>query len=502
MRLSSALASLLVWTAAVHASDVLELDAYNFDSVVNQEALILVEFFAPWCGHCKALAPHYETAATALKDKNISLAKVNCVDQADLCQQHGVQGYPTLKVFRSGEPTDYTGPRQDEGIIAYMLKQSLPAVSSVTTANFEEFKNADKIVAISFVADSAEPPSSFAAAAEKHRDDYLFGYSTDSELFAEADVTPPAIVLYRKFDEPKVVYSGDAASATSEDIEAFIKQHMIPYVDEVGPNNYQVYVTSGLPLAYLFIDVSNEELIGQHTDYLTKLAKEVKGKLNFVTIDSNRFSDHAKQLNIKGNTWPAFVIQEVAKQLKYPLDENLEVNEETVSNHVRNYIAGEVKPSLKSQPVPEEQNETVYTVVSSQFEEIAADINKDVFIEFYAPWCGHCKRLKPTWDSLGERYSDIQDRLLIAKMDATENDIPPSAGFHVSGFPSIKFKAAGTTEFIDYNGDRSLESLIEFVEANAKNSLEKPSATHTPEEATPEPTSETVETPTHGHDEL
>ena len=58
-----------------------------------------------------------------------------------------------------------------------------------------------------------------------------------------------------------------------------------------------------------------------------------------------------------------------------------------------------------------------------------------------------------------------------AKMDATENDIPPSAPFRVNGFPTIKFKPAGGRDFIDYEGDRSLESLIEFVESKAKNSL-------------------------------
>ena len=46
------------------------------------------------CGHCKALAPHYEEAATTLKEKGIKLAKVNCVDEADFCQSNGVQGYP------------------------------------------------------------------------------------------------------------------------------------------------------------------------------------------------------------------------------------------------------------------------------------------------------------------------------------------------------------------------------------------------------------------------
>lgn len=61
-------------------------------------------------------------------------------------------------------------------------------------------------------------------------------------------------------------------------------------------------------------------------------------------------------------------------------------------------------------------------------------------------------------------------------MEAPENDLPPSASFQVPGFPTLKFRPAGSKEFIDYEGDRSLESLIAFVEENAKNSLEPPAA--------------------------
>jgi len=59
-------------------------------------------------------------------------------------------------------------------------------------------------------------------------------------------------------------------------------------------------------------------------------------------------------------------------------------------------------------------------------------------------------------------------------MEAQENDLPPSVPFRISGFPTIKFKRAGTREFIDYEGDRSLESLVAFVEEHAKNSVEVP----------------------------
>jgi protein disulfide-isomerase A1 len=482
-------------------SDVLSLTASTFESSVNPESLILVEFFAPWCGHCKALAPHYEEAATTLKEKNIKLAKVDCVEEGELCQSHGVQGYPTLKVFKNGSATDYTGPRKADGIVSYMVKQSLPAVSEVTLSNHADFVKSDKVVVVAYLASSTQEPSAeFSAVAEKHRDDYLFGLTTDQDAIAAAAVTPPAIVVYRSFDAPRTEYPYPIADAKSSDVAEWLKDLAIPIIDEVSGENYAVYANSPKPLAYLFVDPTKED----KEDIIAAVkpvAEKFKSKLNFVWIDAIKFGEHAKALNLPEMKWPAFVIQNLESQLKYPLEQSLGTAADVVTDWIEKYIGGKIEPSLKSEPVPETQDESVYTLVGKEFDAVVFDDSKDVFLELYATWCGHCKRLKPIWDQLGDKFAHAKDKITIAKMEATENDLPPSVPFRVSGFPTIKFKPAGSTSFIDYEGDRSFESLVEFVEKNAKNTLPPAPVAQTPVEDAQVPL-QAEEPVVESHDEL
>ncbi|KAF8339529.1 thioredoxin-like protein [Cantharellus anzutake] len=346
MRIFSLFKSLLLIAGAVipwrvaageGPSDIIDLTSANFGAETQKAGPLLVEFLAPWCGHCKALAPHYEEAATALKEKNITLGKVDCVDQADLCSESDILGYPTLKIYKKGKPTEYRGPRQAGDIISYMTKQSLPAVSTVASENLEEFRVADKVVVLAYATSTEEAPiPAFSSVAETYRDDYLFGLTTDEVAIKEAGV----LSFFTKTD--------------------WIRSNAVPLIDEISGENYHLSATSRLPLAYIFIestDLKREELIKE----LSPIAKEQKGVVNFVWIDAIKFVEHAKSLGLTEAKWPSFVIQEIKSQLKYPLDQSTEVNFKTVDEFVKNFVAGKLQPKLKTEPVPEEQTEKYYS---------------------------------------------------------------------------------------------------------------------------------------------
>jgi protein disulfide-isomerase A1 len=105
----------------------------DFDAALASADLVMVEFYAPWCGHCKELTPKYaEAAATLAKgDASIKMAKLDATDEvnAELAQQFKIKGFPTLKVFRKADtaaPVDYQGARTAEGLVAWLTEVRSP----------------------------------------------------------------------------------------------------------------------------------------------------------------------------------------------------------------------------------------------------------------------------------------------------------------------------------------------------------------------------------------
>jgi protein disulfide-isomerase A1 len=344
-----------------------------------------------------------------------------------------------------------------------MIKQSLPAVSEVTKESLDDFKSTDKVVLVAYL-DAADKESSdvFTKTAEKLRDSYPFGSSSDAELAEAEGVKAPAIVLYKTFDEGKSTFT---EKFDADAIEKFAKTASTPLVGEVGPETYSGYMSAGLPLAYIFAETAEERT--ELADALKSLAEEYRGKINFATIDAKQFGAHAGNLNLPTDKFPSFAIQETVKNQKFPFDVEKKIELASIKAFVDDFVAGKVEPSIKSEPIPETQEGPVTVVVAKSYNDIVLDDSKDVLIEFYAPWCGHCKALAPKYDDLASLYakSEFKDKVVIAKVDATANDVPDE----IQGFPTIKLYPAGAkSEPVTYSGSRTVEDLIKFVKENGK----------------------------------
>merc|ERR1712000_431617 len=165
MRITALFATLATGASAI--SDVIDLKPDTFDKIVLKSGKpSLVEFFAPWCGHCKNLAPVYEQLAqdfSGAKDK-ISIAKVDADAEKSLGKRFGIQGFPTIKYFNGKDetPEDYNGGRDLESLTEFInkktgakAKKAKVAPSAVEMLNDKTFKEkigADQDAIVAFTA--------------------------------------------------------------------------------------------------------------------------------------------------------------------------------------------------------------------------------------------------------------------------------------------------------------------------------------------------------------
>ncbi|QDS72903.1 hypothetical protein FKW77_007789 [Venturia effusa] len=167
MRLSTLTTGLLTVLGVHAASAVIDLIPDNFDKIVKKGGKpALVEFFAPWCGHCKNLAPVYEELASSFKhaEDKVTIAKVDADAHKSLGQKYKVQGFPTLKWFdgSGNDPEDYDGGRDLDSLSAFINEKTglktkgavkpPSAVKMLNDAKFKEVIGGDKNVLVAFTA--------------------------------------------------------------------------------------------------------------------------------------------------------------------------------------------------------------------------------------------------------------------------------------------------------------------------------------------------------------
>jgi len=343
----------------------------------------LIMFYAPWCGHCKRLAPTWEEMAVEknVEGGEVTIAKVDCTVATALCSAQDVTGYPTLKFFKDGfekeDGVKYRGARDAaalEKFIAEQLGKEVP----------EEEK----------------PEAAASKEAVVENGLHILSTASFAPTVAKGDT-------FIKFYAPWCGHCQKLAPAWEELAKAFEKDEQVK-VAKVDCTQHQAvcqeHEVKGYPtLAYFRAGSKMETYKGARTlAELKEFVTTTKGEAGKAASEDGKVPEPAKAT--------------------------------AVANLGKDTFAPAVKEGV-------------------------------AFVKFFAPWCGHCKRLAPTWEQLAEKYKDTEG-VTVAHVDCTADDnanreLCSSHG--VNGFPTlIIFKDGEKAE--EYSGKRDLEALQAFIE--------------------------------------
>lgn len=273
---------------------VIELDESNFDSAISSFDYILVDFYAPWCGHCKRLAPQLDEAAPILAKlkEPIVIAKVDADKYSRLASKQEIDAFPTLKIFMHGIPTEYYGPRKAELLVRYLKKFVAPDVSILNSdAEVSDFvENAGTFFPL-FIGFGLDK-SVMSNLALKYKKKAWFAvakdFSEDTMVLYDFDKVPALVALQPSYNEHNIFYG----PFDEEFLEEFIKQNFLPLSVPINQDTLNLLKDDKRKIVLAIVEDETEEK-SQTLVTTLKAAASANRELIFCYVGIKQFADFA-----------------------------------------------------------------------------------------------------------------------------------------------------------------------------------------------------------------
>jgi len=478
---------------------VVELDQDNFEALVtSSDDIWLVEFYAPWCGHCKTMAPEWKKAAKVLRGLSY-IGAVDATANESLASKYGVKSYPTIKVFRKGEkPSTFEGARTAAAIGSAALKEMRGVVKSRLGIKSKKGKKSvpDKVVKLSDSTFDAQVLNSeefwmvefyapwcghcknlapeWKKAAARLDGLAKFGAvdaTVEKALAAKYEIHGYPTIKYFPLGEKMdgIAYTGGRTaddlinfaaekgefSVPPEAEDTFEAGEVIPLTD----SNFDQLVLNGKDVWFL-------EFFAPWCGHCKNLepawkgaARRMKSKAKFGAIDATVNTKLAEEYKVEGYPTLFSVVNGHVK----PFETGRAVEE--IVRSAQMVLDGPLQPEGPSQ---------VVELSAETFDEEVMDSKDFWIVDFYAPWCSHCKKMHPEFV---EASNMLEGEVKLGMVDCTAGDNQSlQTKFNITGFPTVLFFMADKEiPPEDYTGTRTAVSIKEHALETKSEYLSPPS---------------------------
>ncbi|GAB6019292.1 hypothetical protein CHUAL_000887 [Chamberlinius hualienensis] len=462
------------WEEESTAADVFHLsDPPALEKLLTKETKpILVMFYVPWCGFCKKLKPDFAQAATELKRQAVLAGMdVNNPENGVIRHHFNITGFPTLIYFENGKFRQiYDGDNNKEGIVHFIKNPYQPKEKSketewqdivsdvvhLTDSSFEELIAKESSVLVMLYAPwcghcKAMKPD-YVEAAAKLKTDKIPGVlaavdaTKETQIASKLGVKGYPTVKYFKDGQ----FAFDVSFRTADKIIEFMKDPKEPppppppekpwhetessvhHLDETTFKSLLKKKKHALVMFYAPWCGHCKRAKPEFEDAAGQLQDDLQ--VAFAAVDCTTHTALCNAYNVRG--FPSI------KYFNY-LKNETEYSGDRTSESFVNFMKDPAHPSaVPKEPSPAEfwsslpGGDALTHLTSDNFQDFVKD--KHVLVMFYAPWCGHCKAMKPAYAEAASILKKENIDAALATVDATLNAKLLDT-FTVKGYPTLKY---------------------------------------------------------------
>ncbi|KAF4372480.1 hypothetical protein F8388_027153 [Cannabis sativa] len=424
--------------------------------------------YAPWCPRSAELMPQFAEAANLLKELEspLLMTKLDADRYPKAASLLEIKGFPTLLLFINGTSQSYTGGFSAEDIVIWTKKKiGVPVIriNSVTEAE-EVVKKYHTFVIGFFENFEGHDYEEFFKAAAADNELQFFEVSNievANVLFPQIKATDKFVGIIKS--EPERYTAYEETTFEAEKLLQFLSYNKFPLVTKLTEiNSASVYSS---PIKLQVIAFAEDDEFDKIRQPLQDVARKFKSKILFIYIDitdENLAKPFLTMYGLEESKNTILIAFDSTFSSKFLLDSDLSPS--NIDDFCSGLLHGTLAPYFKSQPIPDNENATILSVVGKTFDDLVLNGPKNVLLEVFTPWCSNCETTTKQVEKLAKHFKGSD--LIFARFDASANEHPK---LQVDDYPTLLFYRAGDkSNPIKLSTKSSLKDLAGSINKNLK----------------------------------